>query len=379
MGGAAGAECRRAALLSVVLTVPVGTAIAGVEQNVEDRFDEARAKPATVAQQGNWVFVPIPVANPTVGNGLQVAAMYLHPKAPGPQGGPSTTSGAIAMATDSGSRLLGAFHDGSYADDRYRLSAFAGRGKFQLKFYGIGDGAVAGSQAVAYEMSGTLAQVRGEVRLPGTDHWFTGLTYQFLDTTLTVQSSQLVPGLPDVPIKFRNAGLGPHITYDSRDSNYFPLQGQYFRAGWLNYSPNWGGDFAFDKGDVFYNLYLPLAKATVLALRTRLQSASNDTPFYELPTLDMRGFSRDRYRDNATMSLTAEWRHKFSQRWGMIAFAETGRVAPSLGKLSEGRAINSAGGGVRWQVTADREMNVGLDFAVSTDDRAVFIQIGEKF
>jgi hypothetical protein len=63
----------------------------------------------------------------------------------------------------------------------------------------------------------------------------------------------------------------------------------------------------------------------------------------------------------------------------MIAFAETGRVASSLGKLSEGRAINSVGAGVRWQATADRDMNVGLDFAVSTDDRALFIQIGEKF
>jgi hypothetical protein len=379
MGGTAGATSRRAVLLGLALAATVGGAIAGVEQNIEDRFDDARAKPAAAAQVGNWVIVPIPVANPTVGNGLQVAAMFLHPKGPSEEGARSTTSGVIAMATDSGSRLAGAFHDGSYADDRFRVTAFAGRGKFQLKFYGIGDVAIPESRAVPYEMSGTLAQVRGEGRVPGTENWFGGLTYQFLDATLTVQSSQLVPGLPDVPIMFRNAGLGPHVTYDSRDSNYFPLQGQFFRAGWLNYSSNWGGDFAFDKGDVFYNLYVPLAKVTVLALRTRLQTASKDTPFYELPTLDMRGFSRDRYRDNATMSLTAEWRHKFSQRWGMIAFAETGRVASSLDKLSEGRAINSYGGGVRWQVTADRELNVGLDFAFSTDDRAVFIQIGEKF
>lgn len=158
MGWAAGAASRHAVLVSMVLALPVGSAIAGFEQNAEDRFDEARTKPATVAQHGNWVIVPI---------------------------------------------------------------------------------------------------------------------------------------------KSRNAALGPYLTYDSRD--------------------------------------------------------------------------------NATMSLTAEWRHKFPQRWGMIAFAETGRVAPSVDKLSQGRAINSYGGGVRWQVTADRELNLGLDSAVSTDDSAVFIQIGEKF
>jgi len=30
-------------------------------------------------------------------------------------------------------------------------------------------------------------------------------------------------------------------------------------------------------------------------------------------------------------------------------------------------------------VTAERDMNVGLDYAVSSDDRAVFIQIAERF
>ena len=58
----------------------MGPAIAQAEQNAEERFDEARAKPMPVGRQGNWIVVPIPVANPTIGNGLQLAALYLHPK-----------------------------------------------------------------------------------------------------------------------------------------------------------------------------------------------------------------------------------------------------------------------------------------------------------
>jgi hypothetical protein len=34
---------------------------------------------------------------------------------------------------------------------------------------------------------------------------------------------------------------------------------------------------------------------------------------------------------------------------------------------------------VRWQATADRDLHVGIDVAVSTDDRALFIQVGERF
>ena len=103
------------------------------------------------------------------------------------------------------------------------------------------------------------------------------------------------------------------------------------------------------------------------------------TPFFALPTLDMRGFSADRYRAQRHGSFTAEWRHKFTPRWVMVAYAEAGRFAPSLRELADGRTIKTVGSGVRWRVTAERDMNVGVDFAVSSDDRAVFIQIAERF
>jgi hemolysin activation/secretion protein len=169
------------------------------------------------------------------------------------------------------------------------------------------------------------------------------------------------------------------MTYDSRDSNYYPQSGQYARVSWLNFGSRWGGDFEFDKIDAFYNHYLPLDPSSLLAFRVRLQDSSDGTPFFALPTLDMRGFSADRYRANDTLSVTAEWRHKFTSRWGTVAYAEAGRFAPTLRQLADGRTIHTFGGGVRWRVTAERDMNIGVDYAVSSDDRAVFIQIAERF
>ena len=368
-----------ACALSAAILACAGAAYAGPEVNTEERVDEAKAQPVVVAGKGSWVVVPIPVANPTIGNGLQAAVLYLHPKAADDVGSPGATSGAVAMATDTGARLLGVFHDGSFAADRYRVSAFAGAATFNLKFYGIGENAILADHPLTYRMSGAIAQVRGEARLPATQHWFAGVTYQFLQSTLTFQTSQLAPGLADLPVDFKSVGVGPHVTFDSRDSNYYPQQGQYFRARWLDYGSRWGGDFDFDKVDVFYNQYLPMGTLSVLALRGRLQSASQSTPFFALPTLDMRGFSQDRYRDNHTLSLSAEFRHKLAPRWGVVGYAEAGRFAPSLHALADGRTIKTVGAGVRWQVTSGRDMNLGLDFAASSDDRAVFIQIGERF
>jgi hypothetical protein len=191
-----------------MLALQLGTALAGPEENAQERVDEARASPTPVAGKGNWVFVPIPVANPTIGNGLQLAALYLHPKKPGEASAPGGTSGLVAMATDSGARLLGGFHDNSFDDDRYRLSVFAGSGKFNLKFYGTSADSPFADDPLRYEMSGAIGQVRASMRIPGTDNWFGGLTYQFLQSTLTFRTSEASGELPDVPAKFHSAGLG---------------------------------------------------------------------------------------------------------------------------------------------------------------------------
>ena len=361
------------------LAVAPLSATARVEENTEERIDEARAAPIPAVQQGNWIVVPIPVANPTIGTGLQLTALYLHAKRPGQEDALGGTSGLVAVGTDRGTRVFGAFHDNSFDHDRFRLNAFVGSARFNLKFYGIGENSPLASNPVPYEMDGGLAQLRGGVRIAGTEHLYAGLTYQFLQSTLTFEISELASGLPDLATHFRNAGLGPHVTFDSRDSNYYPTRGQYARFSWLNYGKRWGGDFEFDKFDAFYNHYLPLTVDSLLALRVRHQAASDGTPFFALPTLDMRGFSIDRYRDKQTLSLTAEWRYKFTPRWGMVAYGEAGRYASSFSQLGEGRTIKTVGGGVRWRVTQERDMNIGLDYAVSSDDRALFIQIAERF
>ena len=356
-----------------------GAAFAAVDVAVEERMDESRAAPTPVAKASSWVIVPIPVSNPTVGTGLQVTVLYLHAKKAGEEESPGATSGLGVMATESGSRLVGAFHDASFAKDRFRLSAYFGLGQLNLKYYGGDQAFLLGGHSLRYRLNGAVGQVRGEVRVPGSVHWFAGLTYLLMESSVTFKTSDLLPGVPDLSGDFRSAGMGPHVSYDSRDSNFFPVQGQQFRARWLNYAPRWGSDFSYDKVDVFYNHYTPVAPRAVVALRTRLQSASDGTPFFDLPYLDMRGFARDRYQSRNTLSVSADWRYMFAPRWGVAAFAEVGRFAPTLKALSDGRTITSYGGGVRWKATAERELNLGLDFAISTDDKAVFIQIGERF
>ena len=62
-------------------------------------------------QEGNWLPVPIPISNPTVGTGLQGILLYIHPQKSTEKDNPNPTSGVALMYTDSDSKLLGIFHD----------------------------------------------------------------------------------------------------------------------------------------------------------------------------------------------------------------------------------------------------------------------------
>jgi hypothetical protein len=69
-------------LVAVSLMAASGQSFADTQRNLTEPALESRAAaPAYENERGSRVFVPIPVANPTFGNGLQLGALYLH--APG--------------------------------------------------------------------------------------------------------------------------------------------------------------------------------------------------------------------------------------------------------------------------------------------------------
>jgi hypothetical protein len=317
------------------------------------------------------------VSNPTVGTGVQAILMYLHPKQPGATH--NTTTGVAGMYTDSNSWFTGIFHDDYWKNDTIRFSAFVGTGEFNLDYYGVGEGNIIGDNPIPYEFDMVVGVVKTQIRIPQTENWFAGLQYLIIDSSTVLRTSSIIPGAPDITGKIKTAGLGLLTTYDSRNNNYYPTDGQWFEAKWIDYGEAWGGDNEYNKTIAFINHYQPLMDGMTLALRSRIESSSGDVPFFDLPTLQMGGFSRDRYRDQHTISFHMEGRYKFKPRWGVVGFYEFGWFNDDFSQLMSGRRITSYGAGIRWQVTEQQLMNLGIDAAFSTDDKAIYVQIGERF
>ncbi len=360
--------------LLLLVVVPV---YAADKENTDEIIDESIQTASVYESKGQWVPVPIPVSNPTVGTGLQAVLMYLHPKHA--ESTHNSTTGLVGMYTDTDSWFTSIFHDGSSVNDTIRYTGFLGAAHMNLHFYGIGDSTIIGDRSIPYGFDMIVTSGKVQIRIPDTSHWFAGINYIYIDSDTTVRTADIIPGMPDLNGTIKTAGLGLMVTYDSRDNNYFPAQGQWFESKWVDYGENWGGDMTYSKSTSFLNHYQPLYENVIVALRTRLQTSSGDVPFFDLPSLQMGGFSNGRYRDQNTWSFHSEGRYKFKPHWGLIGFYEVGWFNSKLGDIFDGRRITSYGTGLRWQVTENKQMHLGLDIAFSTDEEAIYIRIGERF
>lgn len=363
---------------SLTIGLPV---LAETKDTIEKRLDESRDVGKSVAKdesKGRWVLVPIPVSNPTIGSGVEAALLYLHPKKEGQESSPNATSGIGAMYTDTGSWLVGGFHDDSWQNDRYRFTGFIGYGEIALKYYGGGDIPLLPSP-LSYDLNIFVAMPQLQIRIPGTRKWYAGVSYLYMNSESTFHLSDILALLPDAQQRFISAGLGPVATYDSRNNNYYPTQGQYFQVKMMHFSERWGSDQNYQKTNARLSHYQPILERTVLALSSRLESSSDDTPFFDLPYLNLRGFNRGRYQDFNTLSLHAEVRYQFRFRWGVVGFTETGWHADSLHNLNDNPRVTSYGTGLRWRTTKDKPLNLGVDVAFTDEDTVLYIQVGERF
>lgn len=364
--------------ISFSLLVLSSTVVADdLDETLNNEIDNIKAMNGF--SSGNLLAVPIPLSNPTLGTGLQLALLYLHPEKENGEAAPNTTTGIGAMYTSSDSKVLGIFHDDYLLQDRLRIKAAIGAGELNLDYFGSGRFPSLEDDPIEYKLSAQLAYVQVLGRVPATENWFVGMRSIFMQSEVEFDLNQFHPDLPELSSELNFSNLSLVVNFDDRDNNYYPTTGRFFQAVIARDDESWGSDFNFTRLTASYNHYIPISDSSVLAMRAYTSEMNGNAPFFLLPSLKMRGFAGGRYQDDAVISAHAEWRHKLNPRWGYIISAEAGRVADSFGDLNRSDSVVSVGAGIRWQITADQPMHLGLDIGFSNGDSAIYLQIGEKF
>jgi hypothetical protein len=369
---------RRLCRFGQIAAVTAGIALAGTgayATEAANQLLESSEAPSgeidSIDDRFGWVAMPIPVKNPTVGTGLALVAMVTYSL---DDGSPSSSTALFGGKTDNESWLAGFKQSAFWSDDRFRLDIIAGNGEANLKYFGREDGIDLSDNPISYSLTGWFLQPRFSVR--AASRWFVGLQATVLDAKTSIN---LLDFLSPLELDTQLVGLGPLITFDSRDNRFFPTEGTYAESVALRYDERWGSDFDYDKLQFFANHYHSITPSTVLAVRVNGVLTDGEVPFFDEPSLTLRGFPMGRYQDEQMIATEAEARWPFAERWTLIGILGAGKVAPERDAFGDAPTIVSKGVGIRFLASRKDNVNVGIDYAVGPDDDAIYFRVGEAF
>jgi outer membrane protein assembly factor BamA len=255
--------------------------------------------------------------------------------------------------------------------------------KFPDKFFGVGNETPASREE---PFTSRFWKLNVEALKRATAALNLGFQYAFDRTSLVkvktggMLASGSVTGSPGGVV----SGLGPFLTYDTRDSIFFPTTGSFHQVSAMAFGPALGSDFAFGRFCFDLRRYIRFSRSRVLALQSQLLVQTGDPPFWRLGMLGgetgLRGYYLGRYRDRNLICVQAEYRWvPVVWRLGLAGFVGLGEVADRLDHF-EIEGLKPAGGlGLRLVLDAAARLHVRLDFAFGERNSGIYLTAGEAF
>ncbi|MBI2429393.1 MAG: BamA/TamA family outer membrane protein [Ignavibacteriales bacterium] len=168
------------------------------------------------------------------------------------------------------------------------------------------------------------------------------------------------------------------IKFDSRDHDLFPTSGVYSRSEVYFYPKAMSDKFNFTKARLDLRWYIPTAffSQTIFAFRAFGEKIFGTYPFYEASYLggteSVRGFEKQRFSGDASMSFHAESRFHLGKiklllpfHVGGMLFGETGRVFATGEKSDLWHAGFGAG---IWSYIVDKDVTFSISIAQSREE-----------
>jgi outer membrane protein assembly factor BamA len=176
---------------------------------------------------------------------------------------------------------------------------------------------------------------------------------------------------------------GVKFQWDTRDSVFFPRQGQLMELSLDAHLKALGDSFDYLQGKVAWNQYVGLTPRQVLAFREVVSFVAGSAPYYSLPRLgqgsDIRGFKAGEYQDNILLAVQTEYRLQILAWLGAAAFFGVGEVQPDVKSLNFKDLLPAGGVGVRITVAKANHVNARADVAFSKAGVTFYFAVGEAF
>jgi len=370
---------RRSARIRFVLAGVMGllaqgygaSSIAQIETGAEVLAEKKDAEP----DPSRFVFIPYPITEPAIGNGLLAGPVWLR-AGPAGEGGPEKPQafGAGALWTDGGSRGVVAFDHRAWADGAWRTTIVAARIDLDLTYSGLSPQQ---DQSRGFTLHTRGAGVDGEKRLGDSSN---SVNLRVFSVTADMNfDAALPPELADQSRKAVISGVGIGWSRDTRDSIFTPSKGNVLSVGLTTYPEALGASFDAQAVAMQWITYQSgLGKGT-LGFNSRLDLSFGNPPFYLRPYVSLRGIPALRYPGEQVASVEAEYRLPVNSRWDVLAFGGVGTAHADINGFSAQKSVSAGGVGIRFKVQKLFGLTFGLDFAQGPEGEFTYVQIGNAW
>ena len=348
-------------LLGIFLIAQIGFA------SIQDEPNEEAKK----TKKTRFAAIPIPNYNEASGFGLGLVLSLYYPVDKDDEISPPSSTTFFGYYAANKTNVLGVAQKFYLKEDNYRIMLAFARASINFQFY---DENISGG-FIDYNTGSRFAMIKGEIQV--LNDFYLGLKYRYSRSRTMF----------DIPVEYdppenNYSGLGPIVSYDTRDNITYPFSGCLIELESLFNHSFFGSDQDYTIFQLSLNRYLTLKENHILAVRLHAKIGVGDVPFEEQAIMagtDLRGYTSGKYRADQKYTFQAEYRWTFAKKIGMVAFAGFGYIADKISEIQLKDILPSAGVGIRYMMIPEYRINIGVDFAVGKDDTAFYFRITEAF
>ncbi|WP_081112107.1 BamA/TamA family outer membrane protein [Bdellovibrio sp. HCB117] len=345
--------------------------------NAAKPTEQLPVNPQIKNKDSEWVLAPIPFYNPSQEWGLALVAQYIFSHK---EGESPSVIGAAAFGTEKKSYGGAIGYLGRLREDRWRVGVALGTARMLTNFYGVGRFPQNKENSVLLQQDVKFAGLQVTPKI--FDRLYVGLTLVAFELENTFPDFNM-PAFIDEKLTTSTWVPGLKIEYDSRNDTFYPTKGGLLSGNALFHDKDFGENHDYQTYSLSYNRYFGLAPAHVLAMRGLAETVYGDVPFYSLPMFgsqsDLRGFEAGKYRDRVLWAAQAEYRYRFTDRWGLVLFAGMGQVVHDLDEVNFDDTLTSGGTGLRFKIASNNPVDFRVDVASGDGEISWYFSVGQAF